>query len=70
MFSLLNVASTNPDGTVNGYWVQDHLGTYESALEKARQTSALNSGHHVAVVERIDHPNPMLEFWSNRRLAG
>lgn len=69
-FSLLNVTATNPDGTVDGSWIQDHIGSYEGALERAAKTSEANSNRiHVAVVEKIDHPTPMLGYWTGIRIA-
>lgn len=70
MFSLLNVCAKNPDGTVDGYWIQDHVGSREEALKKAARTETANSNKiNVAVIEPINHPTPMLEYWTNRRLA-
>lgn len=69
-FSLLNVTATHPDGSVDGYWIQNHVGTYQSALATAEKTRAANSGRiMVAVVEGITHTTPMLEFWTNQRRA-
>lgn len=67
-FSLLTVHTTNPDGTVNGTWLQDHIGTPESARERAAQTEQANSHRiTVAVVEALRHPAPALEYWTDRR---
>lgn len=70
-FSLLNVTATHPDGTVDGYWLQDHIGSYQGALEKATRTAAVNSNRvTVAVVERIPCATPGLGFWTGRRVVG
>ena len=69
-FSLISVSSANADGTVNGYWLQDHVGDLDEALDKAARTEAANShGITVAVVEPVNHPTPMLDFWTNRIIA-
>lgn len=50
-FSLVTVRSQNGD-RVNGNWIQDHVGTLESAATKARSTEAANSNRiTVGVVE-------------------
>ena len=52
-FMLINVYSES-DGRVNGNWVESHVGTIESARERADKTEAAN-GHRitVAVVEDV-----------------
>lgn len=70
MFSLLNVYNTHPDGTVDGYWIQDHVGDIKSARKRAKRVEEVNSNHiSVVVVEHIDHPTPRLEVWTHRRVA-
>lgn len=70
VFSLLNVTAVNPDGTVDGYWIQDHVGSHASALEKAEVTASANSNRiTVAVVEQILCPVASLGFWPGRRIA-
>lgn len=69
-FSLLNVHTVNLDGTVNGTWLQDHVGTRETAVARARRTEQANSHRiKVTVVEAIRHPTPALEYWTNRQPA-
>lgn len=70
-FSLINVQSENPDGTVNGSWVQDCIGTLDDAVARAERTSAANSGSDIAVVRSLRCPNPGAGHWHNRvRLTG
>lgn len=66
-FSLINVCSRNPNGRVNGYWIQNHTaGTLASAKEAARRTEAANSNQiEVAVVAYVRHPVAVLHFWEN-----
>ena len=53
-YSLLTVRSINADGTVNGYWLQNKIGTLEYATEAAIATEKVNSNSiTVAVVEEI-----------------
>lgn len=68
-FSLLSVSSQNDDGTVNGSWVQDCVGSYDDAVERARQTSELNSGIHIAVIEHVNTATPWLDQLAYQRLA-
>lgn len=68
-FSLLNVCATNPNGTVDGYWIQDCVGTREDALERAAKTSTANSNIRVEVIEPIYHPTPRSNYWTQRRIA-
>lgn len=67
-FSLLNVYRTNADGTVDGYWIQDHIGTIETAKEMARKTEAANSNKiQVAVVQQVPSPVAILDTWHNQK---
>lgn len=68
-YTLLTVHRTNADGTVDGGWVQDHVGTLASARAKADATSALNSGMTIAVVGAVGFCGPADVFHSRRRLA-
>jgi hypothetical protein len=69
-YALLNVSRTHPDGTVDGTWIQDHIGTIETAQARAEQTNAANSGAlNIAVVNQLPSPVPMLDCWHNRRVA-
>lgn len=42
VYSLLNV-SLQVGNRVDGNWIQDHIGTLESATEMARKTEQANS---------------------------
>ena len=69
-YSLLNVYNTNEDATVDGYWVQDVLGSLEQAQQKALETEAANSNKiNVVVVDHIDHWNPQMEVWTCQKRA-
>ena len=46
-YMLVNVCSEN-DGRVSGNWIENHVGTIESAREKANKTEAAN-GHRITV---------------------
>ena len=57
-FSLVQVYKDNGN-TVDGVWIQDHIGTVESAEQAARDTESANSGRiSVAVVEDLSHIVP------------
>lgn len=62
-FSLIQVCEKE-NGAINGWWVQDHHGTLETALAKAKEIEAANSsrltipiaGSHyiqIAVTEQV-----------------
>ena len=52
-FSLVQVYKDNGN-TVDGVWLQDHIGMIETAEQAARDTEAANSGRiSVAVVEDL-----------------
>lgn len=64
-FSIINVDKSE-GSKVSGNWVQDHLGTLESALEKARKINAANSDRlDLAIVKRVEGTTPMLEYFTN-----
>lgn len=52
-YMLINVYSED-NGMVSGNWIQNHVGTIESAREKADKTEEVN-GHRitVAVVDEV-----------------
>jgi hypothetical protein len=50
-FSLINVQRRGT-GTIDGNWIQDHIGTFESATQVAIETEAVNGNKiDVAVVD-------------------
>lgn len=52
-YSLVNVDEVNSE-MVSGVWIQDHIGTLESAIENAIATEQANGNHiTVAVVEDL-----------------
>lgn len=64
-FSLLTV-SEQRDNKVSGNWLQDHIGTLDSAEKRARETNAVNSNRlTIAVVPQINSPVPMYDYWTN-----
>ena len=56
VYSLLLVEATAGAGTlVSGTWIQDHVGTLETAILAAKATEKANGGRiKVAVVEKIE----------------
>lgn len=68
-FSIITVHREH-DGLVDGNWVQNHIGTLESAKIVADNTSKANSGAQYAVIEELNTPVPILSYWTDRlRLA-
>lgn len=53
-YSLINVRKQVGDVVVDGNWIQDHVGTLETAIQKAKRTEEVNSHNiDVAVVEQL-----------------
>jgi hypothetical protein len=69
VFSLLTVHRTNADGTIDGAWLQDVVGTPETARERALKTSALNSGMPVAIVKAVGWCSPGDIFYAQKEVA-
>jgi hypothetical protein len=69
IYSLLTVHRTNPDGTVDGGWLQDHSGTRLSAKARAEKTSVRNSGMDIAVVASVGWCGPGDLFYNQTRVA-
>lgn len=68
-YSLLTVHRTNPDGTIDGAWLQDHVGSLRTARARAGATSARNSGTPIAVVKVVGWCSTGEIFHSQQRLA-
>ena len=57
-FSLINVIKEH-DGLVDGGWLQNHIGTLETAQEKARRTNEVNGNKlDIAIVAEVHTPVP------------
>lgn len=80
-FSLIQICEKNDDGTVNGWWMQDHHGTLETAIERARATEAVNgarlsipvAGSHymqIAVAEQVVGPCPIQRYLKGIAILG
>lgn len=66
IFSLINVSTISKEGKVVGYWIQDHIGTLESAKQCALETEQANSNRiTVVVTNQVNSSVPALNFWSN-----
>lgn len=63
-FSLITIHEEK-NGLVSGNWVQNHIGTLETASAAARATEAANSNRiRVAIIEELNSVVPMLSYWS------
>lgn len=64
MYSLISVVERNGN-KADGYWVQNHSGTLETARQRAKDTEAVNSNKiTIVVVPEVPSPVPMLEYWT------
>ncbi len=72
-FSLIQICEIKEDGTISGWWVQDHHGTLETAIAKMKATVKVNSsrltipvaGSHYmqyAVTEQVVGPCPIHRY--------
>jgi len=53
-FSLIGVQKRNSNGTIDGNWIQNHVGTLESAIQTATATEAVNGNKiDIAVVDEV-----------------
>ncbi len=67
-FSLINVHS-EADGIISGNWIQDHIGTLETAKVIARKTEEINSNKiTVAVISEVSYAYPSAWFTNMKRL--
>ena len=64
-FSLINI--TEQSGSlVSGSWLQNHIGTLDSAREAARATEAANGNRiTVAVVAELSSTTPALSHYTS-----
>lgn len=69
-FSLINVTKEE-NGLVDGYWMQNHVGTLETAMLRAKGTEEANSNRiTVAIVDDIGRTNPHLDFITKLKRLG
>ena len=67
-FSLINVSRQTGD-RVSGNWIQDHIGTLDSATAAAQRTEAVNGNRIVvAVVDELPSVRDFGPFDNLRRL--
>ena len=64
IFSLI-IVSKEKNGIVEGYWMQDHIGTLESAQKLADETNEINGNSlNIAIVEQLNSTVPILNYWT------
>lgn len=64
-YSLINVMESSGD-RISGSWIQNHVGTLESARALAMEIEAVNSNKiDVAVVREVSSPVPALSYWTD-----
>jgi hypothetical protein len=64
-FSILSVRGWNGDGTVDGFWVQDKVGTLDEAWERANDYTISERNEYV-VVGSLGSTTPALSYWQKQ----
>lgn len=69
-YSLINV-EVDKGETVDGYWVQNVIGSLKDAAKIARETEKANGYRiKIAIVNEINSTTPLLEYWRGlKRIA-
>lgn len=68
-FTLAIVEKVHPDGKIEGGWIQNHIGTLDTAIAWARHTEEVNSNKiDVAVINEIAATMPFSDFPPATRL--
>ena len=66
IYSLINVTKEIDKNTVEGYWIQDVIGTLDKAIGIAYSTNRINSFKlNIAIVPAIRSTVPTLNYWTN-----
>ena len=68
--SIIQIEREN-NGLIDGYWLQDHMGSLEDALIKAKGHEEANGNNiKTAIVEQVQTTTPMLHgiFYGLRKL--
>jgi len=65
-FSLINISSKRQN-KINGYWLQDHIGTLETAKQVAKETKKANSNKiDIAIILEVINTTPILDYFTDR----
>ena len=65
IYSLIAVTKELDNNTIEGYWVQDCVGSLAKAIGRAYATSMANGKQSIAVVEGLNSTVPQLNYWTN-----
>ena len=58
-YSLINIYNVQENGRIDGVWMQDFIGSFEEAVQCARETEAANSYKiSIAVVGKLNCSTP------------
>lgn len=64
-YSIINITSCSKD-SVEGHWIQNHIGSLESASKLAAEYERLgNVQLGCAVVDELPNTNPLLSHYTN-----
>jgi len=73
-FSIINVDRVRENGNVGGGWIQNHMGTPETARELVKSLEAVNRGRDgngtkFAIIDEIPCPVAILGYWTDRKVV-
>lgn len=69
-YSLINVTAES-DGIISGYWLQNVIGTMETAVDRAKALVEANAGRiRVAIVQELPTSTPGLSKHFNLHPLG
>lgn len=63
----MTISKKHNDGSIEGYWIQDCIGSLEKAIGRAVATSMANSGQPIAVVPGVNSTTPILDYFKNQK---
>lgn len=66
IYSLISVTKEIDDDTIEGYWLQDVIGSIDKAIGIAYDINRINSFKLIiAIVPAINSTTPQLNYWTN-----
>jgi hypothetical protein len=68
-YSLINVTKEIDTNTVEGYWIQDSIGSLEKAIGIAIKTNIANGNKLIiAIVPKVNTTTPLLNYFKDQNV--